>query len=125
MFPAYWADFISRNDLHGAAAAVPEGCDQSGLGIELAFLSREQSIDEAENCWPGIAVAKDGYVPVGSCLYGSGDYYYIKVSDGAGGPLYRIYHDAVAEHGYDPHEAIAPVLQNYQELLAYVERRRR
>jgi hypothetical protein len=56
--------------------------NQSGLGAELAFRSAEQSIDEAKNFWPGIGVAMDGYVPVGSCLCGSGDYYYIKTGDG-------------------------------------------
>ena len=79
-------------------------------------------MDEATNFWPGIAVAKDGYVPVGSCLSGSGDYYYIRATDGAAGALYRIYHDAVEENGYDPNEAIALVLRNYEELLAYVVR---
>ncbi|MBQ5961790.1 hypothetical protein [Massilia sp. ZL223] len=72
--------------------------------------------------WPGIVVAKDGDVPVGSCLVGSGDFYYIKTSEGPAGALYRIYHDAVAEDGYDPGEAIALVLGAYRELLDHVER---
>jgi hypothetical protein len=122
MFPNFWGDFISKNGLAGATVVVPEELDQSGLGVELMFLTSEQSIDEAENYWPGIGVAKDGYVPVGSCLCGSGDYYYVRTSDGEAGPLYRIYHEAVDDDGYDSHEAIAVVLQNYQKLLRYVER---
>jgi hypothetical protein len=123
MFPRFWTDFTSENRLDGATVAVPEELDQSGLGANLKFLNAEQSIDEAENFWPGIGVAKDGYVPVGSCLCGSGNYYYIKTSDGPAGQLYRIYHDAVDLDGYDPDEAIAIVLQNYEELLGHVERR--
>jgi hypothetical protein len=42
-------------------------------------------------------------------------------SDGAAGPLYRIYHDSVGEGGYDPDHAVAVILQNYEELLGHVE----
>jgi hypothetical protein len=122
MFPDFWFKFVSDNGLVGVTVEVPEERDQSGLGVDLKFLTPEQSIDEAMNFWPGLAVAKDGYVPVGSCLCGSGDYYYIRATDGAAGPLYRIYHDAVNEDSYDPNEAIAPVLRSYEELLGYVDR---
>ena len=66
-------------------------------------------------------MAPDGYVPVASCLIGTGDYYYINVNDGPGGPLYRIYHEAVGEHGYKANEAVAVVLSNYERLLEYIE----
>ena len=125
MFPDFWTRFILNNALIGATAEVPEALDQSGLGIELKFLTSEQSEDEATNFWPGLAVAKDGYVPVGSCLCGSGDYYYVRTADGAAGPLYRIYHDAVHEDGYDPGEAIATVLHSYVELLGHIQCRER
>jgi hypothetical protein len=114
--------FRKMGSLRQRLTSPGEELDQSGLGVELKFLTSAQSIDEAENCWPGIGVAKDGYVPVGSCLYGSGDYYYIRTSDGESGPLYRIYHDAVDAHGYDPSDAIAVVLKNYQDLLHHVKR---
>lgn len=122
MFPDYWVRFVSDKGLVGATVEVPEEQEQSGLGVDLKFLTSEQSIDEATNFWPGLAVAKDGYVPIGSCLRGSGDYYYIRATDGENGPLYRIYHDAVDEVGYDQNDAIALVLPNYEELLAHVER---
>ncbi|MGX4639978.1 hypothetical protein [Massilia sp. SYSU DXS3249] len=123
MFPEFWVNFISSNNLVGATVEIPEEHDRSELGVDLAFLTQEQSFDEATNFWPGLAVAKDGYVPVGSCLNGSGDWYYVRTSDGAGGPLYRVYHDAVDTNGsYDPGQAIEVVLHRYEELLAYVER---
>ena len=123
MFPDFWAKFILNHCLVGATAEVPEERDKSELGVDLEFLTSAQSIDEATNFWPGIGVAKDGYVPVGSCLRGSGDYYYIKASDGDAGPLYRIYHDAVDDRGYDPDNAIALVFHSYEELLGYVKKR--
>ena len=120
MFPAYWIAFLSRHGLEGASADVPAERDLSGLGITLAFLTAAQSLDEARDCWPGIGVAPDGYVPVGACLGGSGDWYYIDENDGEAGPLYRIYHDAVDEDGYDPDDAIAVVLGKYAQLLDYI-----
>jgi hypothetical protein len=122
MFPKFWESFVVANNLVGATAEVPEEADITGLGVELGFLTSEQSVDEATNAWPGLSVARDGYVPVGSCLLGSGDYYYVRATDGAAGPLYRIYHDAVDEPGYDSDEAIAVVLRNHEELIRYVIR---
>jgi len=49
----------------------------------------------------------------------SGDYYYINVNDGPGGPLYRIYHDAISERGYKREEAVALVLNNYEHLVKH------
>jgi hypothetical protein len=122
MFPDFWVKFVLNRRLVGATVEVPEELDQSGLGIDMKFLTQEQAIDEATNFWPGLAVAKDGYVPVASCLCGSGDYYYIRATDGAAGPLYRIYHDAVNEDGYDANQAIAVVLHSYEELFDHVQR---
>lgn len=119
MLPHYWMAFIDAHHLIGKETSVSDDVDLSGVGIELRFLTEEQSADEATNLWPGIGVAKDGYVPVGACLTGSGDYYYINSKDGPGGPLYRIYHDAVDERGYQPDEAIALVLKSYEGLLAH------
>ena len=119
MLPEYWSQFLNENGLVGAAIQIAEQNDLSGLGADLQFLNQQQSIDEATNFWPGIGVAKDGYVPVAMCLLGSGDYYYINTNDGSNGPLYRIYHDAVHESGYDPNNAIAVVLKNYETLLLH------
>ena len=124
MFPDFWVNFLDENDLHGAVVELSEELDLSGLGVDLQFLTAAQSIDEATTCWPGIGVSEVGYVPIGSCLCGSGDYYYIRSNDGKAGPLYRIYHDAVDEDGYKPDDAIDLVLQSYEDLLGFVEKGR-
>jgi len=124
MFPDFWVNFLKENDLRGATVELSKELDVSGLGVDLLFLTADQSIDEATNFWPGLGVSKDGYVPIASCLYGSGDYYYIRSNDGQAGPLYRIYHDAVDDKGYKPDDAIAVVLQSYEDLLGFVEKGR-
>lgn len=119
-FPAHWLEFLERHGLQGASFEIPETIDASGLGAELQLLTLAQAREEAEDCYPGLAVGADGYVPVGMCLLGSGDPYFIRHGDGAGGPLYRIHHDAlwwdaagVARYGAD---ALATVLDSYETL---------
>lgn len=121
MLPQYWIEFLNRYDLRGKDCCLAESEDESGEGADLRIFTEEKSMDEATNFWPGIAVVPDGYVPVACCLIGSGDPYFIKVSEGPSGRLYRVYHDAVREDGYKAEEAIAVVLQNYELLLKHVE----
>ena len=122
MLPQYWIDFLNTNDLRGKDCCLTENEDESGVGVDLCIFTEEQSIDEATNFWPGIAVVPDGYIPVANCLIGSGDPYFINVSDGPNGRLYRVYHDAVSESGYQAEKAIVVVLRNYPLLLKHVER---
>ena len=122
MFPEYWQAFSKTHGLVGASACLGEEIDLSGLGADMQFLDQAQSTEELSDCWPGIGVAGFGYIPVASCLTGSGDYYYINRNDGPNGALYRIYHDAVFEPGDGPGKAVAMVLANYASVLPHVER---
>ena len=73
---------------------LTEAQDDSGLGVEMKWLTPRQMISETIEAFPGIAAASSGYLPIGMCLDGSGDYYFVRptVSD----PLVvRIPHDAV------------------------------
>lgn len=121
MFPIYWHQFVENHQLAGKSACLCENVDLSTLGADMQFLTEAQSIDELTNFWPGLGVSKDGYVPVAWCSIGSGDYYYINTNDGQDGPLYRVYHDAVGPDGYKTEDAVAKVLDHYEELLRHVE----
>jgi len=107
MFPEYWKEFTHTHDLIGVSACLSESEDLSGVGADLQFLTEAQATEELTDCWPGVGVAPDGYVPVAWCSLGSGDYYYIKRADGPDGSLYRVYHDSVGPDGYDPEIAVA------------------
>ena len=117
MIPNYWKDFVESEDIVGVDFEIDEKSDLSELGGDLRIMTSEQCIDEGLNCYPGILAAKSGYVPVGMCLEGSGDYYYINREDGALGPLYRIYHDAI-ENEEIRRDGIQKVLDNYESLLS-------
>lgn len=121
MHPSYWKQFIDEHMLVGRCITIPQEADAAGLGGDLQIYTDEQSREEAEDFYPGIAVASDGFVPVAQCLDGSGDPYFINVRDGEGGPLYRIYHDAVAAESYDPAQAVVVVLPDYRHIVRYCD----
>lgn len=118
--PPYWTNFLAAHRLLGREARIPVSADRSAVGAEIGFLDEAGSRSEALDFYPGLAVSADGFIPVGECLLGSGDPYFIQISDGEGGPLYRIYHDAVSAEGYDRSTAVAIVLDDYRDLLRYL-----
>lgn len=118
-FPSYWQSFIGSAGLAGGRTSIPATEDLSGIGAEIYWFTDEQAREERDDVYPGIAVAKDGFVPVGGCDTGGGNPYFICTADGPGGPLYRIYHDAVRDDGYDRDEAVAVVLRDYREILRF------
>lgn len=118
---SYWQAFVEQHHLVGREFSVPDDRDVSGVGIEIEILDDLGTQSEQTELYPGIAVAEAGYVPVGGCSIGTGDPYFINIHDGEGGPLYRIYHDEVVDQNYDPKAAIAVVLQDYRDLLNFLD----
>ncbi|MBL8524978.1 MAG: hypothetical protein JNN20_14910 [Betaproteobacteria bacterium] len=121
MLPQYWIDFLDSNGLRGKYCDIGEDLDESGAGAYLSIFNEAQSLDEATNFWPGIAVFPDGYIPVASCQIGSGDPYFINVGEGPNGCLYRIRHDAVNVDGYKAEDAIEVILRNYELLIGHIK----
>lgn len=116
----YWRTFVEQHHLVGREISVPDDRDVSGVGAEIVILDESGIQSEQTDLYPGVAVAKEGYMPVGGCSLGTGDPYFINTRDGEGGPLYRIYHDEVVDEHYDANTAIVVVLKDYRELLHFV-----
>ena len=119
MWPSHYRGFVERNGLAGLEVEIPEGDDLSGIGASIGLYDEAAARDEAEKFYPGLVVKHDGFVPIGQDLGGGGDPYFINIEDGPPGPVYRIYHDSVADRSYDRDEAIARVLASYEQLLGY------
>jgi len=117
--PEYWRRFIDAEGLAKLRVSIPETDDVSGVGAEIYWFDDEASREERDDFYPGLVVKKDGFVPVGGCELGSGDPYFICEKDGEGGPLYRIYHDAVGHEDYDRASSVAVVLPDYRLLARY------
>jgi hypothetical protein len=117
LIPEYWLKFVESHNLIGRDFEIEEGSDLSELGADIQIMTNEQTLSEATTCYPGITVLKEGYIPIGMCTLGSGDYYYINKNEGSNGSLYRIYHDSVNQTSINK-DAIDKVLENYEELLS-------
>ena len=123
MIPEYWKGFLTTNSLIGQYCEIPEASDLSELdGGDLKIFDESEILEEANEFYPGLAVIKDGFIPVASCSEGSGDPYFINIKDGPNGCLYRIYHDAemIDDNSYNLDDAVNIVLKNYTDLLKYV-----
>jgi hypothetical protein len=120
MWPPSYRQFILRHGLVGAQVEIPEADDLSGVGASIEILDEGGAATEANDFYPGLVVKEDGFVPVGGCLLGSGDQYFINSRDEQPGQVYRIDHESVRDAGYDRGRAIERVLGSYEELLRYV-----
>jgi hypothetical protein len=87
---ALWAEA----PLTGAYIDVAESDDPSGLGAEMQWMTIEEVIDEARNATPGIQAVRLGLLPIGKCMTGSGDYYYVN-TNAAEYPVVRVPHTSV------------------------------
>jgi hypothetical protein len=121
IIPHYWQTFLHQNRLAGQELSIPTAVDLSGVGAEIEILDEQGILQEQTEAYPGICVSGVGFVPIGICGIGTGDPYFINLHDGAGGPLYRIYHDEVNDENYAPPRAVVIVLEDYRELLKYVK----
>ena len=95
LLPARFLEWLRSHPLVGTEFSLSEEEDESGLGVDMKWLTPAQMIDEMTETWPGIAAAPAGYLAIGSCLDGSGDYYYLKAGTDDDPPLVRIPHEAV------------------------------
>lgn len=93
---ARWlCELLMLQPLVGSAWSLPTDADESGLGAEVGWMSPEQMVSEAIDFYPGIAALRRGFVPVGTCLEGSGDPYFLEPLAGEDPPLVRVVHDAI------------------------------
>jgi hypothetical protein len=120
MWPDCYRDFAQRHGLCGKEVEIPDSDDLSNVGACISFFDEPDAREEAEGYYPGIVVTRDGFVPIGGCALGSGDPYFINIHDPQPGPVYRIYHDSVHDEGYSRADAIARVLDSYEELLQFL-----
>ena len=119
-FPDHWQSFMAQHSPPGHQVAIPEQDDVSGVGAEFEILDQKQADSEATEFYPGIAAQSQGYIPVGSCVLGTGDPYFIKESDPPPGPLYRIYHDSCDASGLQE-GAVDIVLNSYTDIAKYTQ----
>ncbi len=93
--PCGWLlDLMRHYPLIGTTFCLSQDHDLSGLGVDMSWMTPEDILCESLELYPGIAAIGVGYVPVGMCLRGSGDPYFLK-GNCDNPPLVRIPHDGL------------------------------
>jgi hypothetical protein len=114
--PEPFLEWLLSFRLTGAEFELSEEEDESGLGVEMRWLTPSQIVSEATEAYPGLAALPAGYLPVGMCLVGSGDPYFIKADSGGDPAVVRIPHQAVGADerlDLDLIEQVSPRLSDF------------
>lgn len=93
-------DILSNYKIVGQIFSISEEKDSSGIGVNMEWLTPYEQIQEAYEYYPGLLAVKKGYLPIGMCLEGSGDPYFLK-EDNQRYILVRIPHDAIYDEVLD------------------------
>jgi hypothetical protein len=97
--PAALTALLVNYPLAGLTFLLGVEADDSGLGAEFRWMTADEMIDEATTTYPGISALEHRLLPVGICLEGTGDPYFVRLDDGA---VLRVPHDAVRGGRLDP-----------------------
>jgi hypothetical protein len=75
------------------------GCEfsLSDPSVSMKWMTPQEMIDEATEFYPGIAAIRAGFFPIGQCLMGSGDPYFIQTGT-INSKLFSIPHDSVDDN---------------------------
>jgi hypothetical protein len=108
---------LTENPLVGLNFTLDDEDDESGLGAELKWMNSDEMLSEATEAYPGLVACPLGYLPVGICLEGSGDPYFLRLDDAA---LVRVPHDAVGDDGLNE-DAVEVVLSSIAGFVGVAE----
>ncbi len=64
------------------------------IDLDMEWMTVEKMVEESKKFYPGISSTQHNYFPVGTCLYGSGNPYFINLND-SNKAVVQIPHDAI------------------------------
>ncbi|MFC1587491.1 hypothetical protein ACFL54_04190 [Planctomycetota bacterium] len=94
LIPEWLLTILQSFNLTGTSFSLGEDLDLSEMGVEMKWADPVEILREKEELYPGLVAHIKGYLPVGICLEGSGDPYFLKLSGGDNPVLVRIPHDS-------------------------------
>ncbi|WP_435248880.1 hypothetical protein ACMAZD_05785 [Vibrio sp. nBUS_14] len=122
LVPSSLLPLLKSFPLAGVCFSLDEEDDESEFGADLKWFTVRQMLEEALEVYPGKGVLKLGYLPVASCLTGSGDPYFLKVlNDNDDPPLVRIPHEFVSDDGEYPESEIELVCGSLSQFFNRTE----
>ena len=119
---------LSEYPLCGCNFSTPEDTesmdyDESKIEIDFQWMDTSQILSEALDCYPGKVALKLGYIPIGMCVIGSGDYYFLKIENETrkDPPLVRIFHDELDDNMEFTKDAVKVVSARLSTFLQSAE----
>jgi len=93
--PHWYIRLLSRYPLAGLCLDYPvHGPAEMSAGhLPIQLAEPKDIYREMQQCYPGTAIRKLGYVCFGIDPTGSGDPYFMKVTAGENPPVFQVYHD--------------------------------
>ena len=110
-------DLMSCYALSGTTFTLDEEVDPSGLGVEMQWMAPADMVEEAFELYPGIPALGLGYLPIGQCLSGSGDPYFLKIKAGEDPPLVRIPHESAEDENTLDESQIEEIVSSLSAFL--------
>ncbi len=117
--PAWLLDVWRKVPLSGVRIYLDAKDDPTGIGVSMQWMTASELMSEAVEASPGREAAVHGFVPVGKCLEGSGDPYFVS-REPYDSPLVRIPHGA-ARGGRLNVEAVETVAKSLSDFFRVVQ----
>ncbi|WGL59041.1 hypothetical protein QEJ31_10975 [Pigmentibacter sp. JX0631] len=103
--PNWYCELIFNYPLINRGIEISQDKDHSRMGIDLYWMSPEQTIEELFDYYPGINLKSEKIFPFGICAMGSGNPYFIDTNSSKF-PVLRIIHDNFDENLKNIHEIV-------------------
>lgn len=120
-FGASWQwlfELMQVEPLAGVSFFMDEDVDPSGMGVEMTWMTPDHMIEEGTKLYPGIAAHPRGFLPVGMCLLGSGDPYFLKMSPDGSCAVVRIPHESVTVDDSIREEEVERVVDRLEDFFS-------
>jgi hypothetical protein len=93
LVPEWYLEVLMAHPLAGTSFMITSDVAGGPLDFRIEWLDAKKMIAEARDLYPGISAMRDRYVPVGGCLTGSGDPYFVRFTEGDDPQVMQMFHD--------------------------------
>lgn len=94
-YPKELLDLLRKFPIIGMGFSLSEKDDVSGYGVEMEWMNPLEQYEESFMLYPGMIAFKKGYLPIGKCMEGSGNPYFLDLNNKNW--IVRIIHDCIDE----------------------------
>lgn len=93
LVPEWYLEILMAHPLAGTSFTITSDVAGGPFDFRIEWLDAKEMIAEARDLYPGISALRDRFVPIGGCLTGSGDPYFVRFTEGNDPQVVQIFHD--------------------------------